>query len=131
MYSEKCLMFTVDVILSLLLAYYVKLPDITNYTMVNRTYRYFEGVPLLPFGYGLYVKLDDNKCCCFSMQTYKLSVYRSYTTFNYSNLAITPAQVIAGSNVTVEVSVTNTGKRASDEVKGALANHCGILFIYF
>lgn len=122
-------MFTVGVILSLLLAYYVKVPDITNYTMVNRTYRYFEGVPLFPFGYGLYVKLNNK--CFFSMQTYKLSVYRSYTTFNYSNLAITPAQVIAGSNVTVEVSVTNTGKRASDEVKGALANHCGILFIYF
>ena len=32
-----------------------KVPEITNYTMVNRTYRYFEGVPLFPFGYGLYV----------------------------------------------------------------------------
>ena len=34
---------------------YVQVPEITNYTMVNRTYRYFQGVPLFPFGYGLYV----------------------------------------------------------------------------
>ena len=33
----------------------MQVPDITNYTMVNRTYRYFEGEPLFPFGYGLYV----------------------------------------------------------------------------
>ena len=32
-----------------------QVPEITNYTMVNRTYRYFQGVPLFPFGYGLYV----------------------------------------------------------------------------
>ena len=32
----------------------VQVPEITNYTMVNRTYRYFEGVPPVPFGYGLY-----------------------------------------------------------------------------
>ena len=35
----------------------LQVPEITNYTMVNRTYRYFEGVPLFPFGYGLYVLL--------------------------------------------------------------------------
>ena len=33
----------------------LQVPEITNYTMVNRTYRYFEGIPLFPFGYGLYV----------------------------------------------------------------------------
>ena len=33
---------------------YTQVPDITDYTMVNRTYRYFEGIPLFPFGYGLY-----------------------------------------------------------------------------
>ena len=33
----------------------MQVPEITNYTMVKRTYRYFEGVPLFPFGYGLYV----------------------------------------------------------------------------
>ena len=33
----------------------LQVPDITNYTMVNRTYRYFQGEPLYPFGYGLYV----------------------------------------------------------------------------
>ena len=30
-----------------------QVPDITDYTMVNRTYRYFQGDPLFPFGYGL------------------------------------------------------------------------------
>ena len=36
---------------------YFKVPEIINYTMVNRTYRYFEGVPQFPFGYGLYVSV--------------------------------------------------------------------------
>ena len=30
-----------------------ELPDIHDYSMKNRTYRYFEGTPLYPFGYGL------------------------------------------------------------------------------
>ena len=38
---------------------FTQVPEITNYTMVNRTYRYFEGVPLFPFGYGLYVSFDS------------------------------------------------------------------------
>ena len=33
----------------------LQVPPITNYTMINRTYRYFKGVPLYPFGYGLWV----------------------------------------------------------------------------
>ena len=37
---------------------YTQVPEITDYTMVNRTYRYFEGVPLFPFGYGLYAQLN-------------------------------------------------------------------------
>lgn len=37
---------------------YTQVPEITNYTMVNRTYRYFEGTPLFPFGYGLYVVVN-------------------------------------------------------------------------
>jgi len=49
--------------------------------------------PRFPFGYGL-----------------------SYTTFKYGKLSIAPAQVQAGQNVTVTVEVTNTGKRAGDEV---------------
>lgn len=61
--------------------------------MRGRTYRYFEGKPLYPFGYGL-----------------------SYTTFSYSNLTLPTSAVTAGEPLTAEVTVTNTGKRAGDEV---------------
>jgi beta-glucosidase len=67
------------------------LPDFEDYSMDNRTYRYFKGTPLYPFGFGL-----------------------SYTTFKYSNLQISPAKT--GSNRIVTVTVTNTGKMAGDEV---------------
>ncbi|CAH1784544.1 unnamed protein product [Owenia fusiformis] len=66
---------------------------ITNYTMVNRTYRYIQGDPTLPYGYGL-----------------------SYSSFNYTSLTITPAVVKAGNNVTVVVGVRNIGKIDGDEV---------------
>ena len=61
--------------------------------MKDRTYRYFTGTPLYPFGYGL-----------------------SYTTFAYSGLTVPTTPVAAGSPVVVEAMVTNTGKRAGDEV---------------
>jgi beta-glucosidase len=67
------------------------LPDFEDYSMDNRTYRYFTGTPLYPFGFGL-----------------------SYTTFKYSNLQISPAKT--GSDRIVKVTVTNTGKMAGDEV---------------
>ena len=60
--------------------------------MNGRTYRYFEGKPLYPFGYGL-----------------------SYTKFGYSNLTL-PDNIKAGDNVIVSVEVQNTGKTAGDEV---------------
>ncbi|MDI3320874.1 glycoside hydrolase family 3 C-terminal domain-containing protein [Pinibacter soli] len=63
-----------------------------DYSMNNRTYRYFKGEPLYPFGYGL-----------------------SYTSFQYKNLVI-PAAVKANANIPVDVTVTNTGKRAGEEV---------------
>ena len=67
------------------------LPDFEDYRMKNRTYRYFMGTPIYPFGYGL-----------------------SYTTFKYSSLDIAP---ISGSrSFTVKTTVTNTGSRAGDEV---------------
>jgi beta-glucosidase len=69
-----------------------QLPPFEDYSMKGRTYRYFEGTPLYPFGYGL-----------------------SYTTFSYSGLSI-PKMVDAGSPLVAEVTVTNTGKKAGDEV---------------
>jgi len=69
------------------------LPAFDNYAMKGRTYRYFEGTPLYPFGYGL-----------------------SYTTFSYSQLTVPTGQVTAGTPVIAEVTVTNTGSRAGDEV---------------
>ena len=70
-----------------------QLPPFEEYAMKGRTYRYFEGKPLYPFGYGL-----------------------SYTTFSYSGLTVPTAAVTAGEPVMAEVTVTNTGKRAGDEV---------------
>ena len=69
-----------------------QLPHFEDYSMKGRTYRYFEGKPLYPFGYGL-----------------------SYTTFGYSDLKV-PAEVKAGGTLTAEATVTNTGKKAGDEV---------------
>lgn len=68
------------------------LPDFNDYSMDNRTYRYFKGEPLYGFGYGL-----------------------SYTTFKYDDLKI-PESVTKGKNVEVTVKVTNTGKMEGEEV---------------
>lgn len=70
-----------------------QVPSMTNYSMFNRTYRYFDGIPLYPFGYGL-----------------------SYTQFNYSNLELSPLKVKAGNNVTATFQITNTGPMAGAEV---------------
>ena len=70
-----------------------QLPHFENYAMKGRTYRYFEGEPLWPFGYGL-----------------------SYTSFGYTDLAIPNAPVNAGDSLDASVTVTNTGKTAGDEV---------------
>jgi beta-glucosidase len=69
------------------------LPEFTDYSMSARTYRYFKGQPLFGFGYGL-----------------------SYTSFAYSHLKLSSERVDAGSPLTVEADVTNTGKRAGEEV---------------
>jgi len=69
-----------------------QLPNFEDYEMTNRTYRYFKGKPLYPFGYGL-----------------------SYTTFKYSDLALPTQAVAAGQPVVADVTVTNTGKVAGDE----------------
>ena len=70
-----------------------QLPNFEDYTMAGRTYRYFKGKPLYPFGYGL-----------------------SYTTFKYSDLNIPQQPVDAGNPVDADVTVMNTGSRAGDEV---------------
>jgi beta-glucosidase len=69
-----------------------QLPAFEDYSMAHRTYRYFDGKPLYPFGYGL-----------------------SYTTFAYSHLRL-PSTIAAGDYVPVAVTVTNTGSVAGDEV---------------
>jgi beta-glucosidase len=70
-----------------------QLPNFEDYGMANRTYRYFNGKPLYPFGYGL-----------------------SYTKFSYSDLTVGAQSVAAGQPVGADVTVTNTGKIAGDEV---------------
>ena len=70
-----------------------QLPPFEDYAMKGRTYRYFEGTPLYPFGYGL-----------------------SYTKFTYSGLNGPTDAVPAGSTAGFDVTITNTGKRAGDEV---------------
>jgi beta-glucosidase len=70
-----------------------QLPPMMDYNIRDgRTYMYFKGEPLYPFGYGL-----------------------SYTTFRYSNLKY--------GNSMVSVDVTNTGKRAGDEVVQLYIQH--------
>lgn len=76
------------------------LPPFEDYRMEGRTYRYFKGEPLFPFGYGL-----------------------SYTTFALENLRIAPEGVEAGNEVTVSADVVNTGPRAGDEVVQLYVHH--------
>jgi len=66
-----------------------QLPAFTDYAMKGRTYRYFSGEPLYPFGFGL-----------------------SYSSFGYSGLS---ARRMA-SGATVQVTVQNTSRRDGDEV---------------
>jgi beta-glucosidase len=70
-----------------------QLPPFEDYAMKGRTYRYFEGKPLYPFGYGL-----------------------SYTTFSYSGLTLPQDAISADDSLIAEVTVTNTGKLDGDEV---------------
>lgn len=69
-----------------------QLPPFDDYKMEGRTYRYFKGEPLYPFGYGL-----------------------SYTTFRYSKLTV-PAEVKSRAYMKVSMEVENSGKREGDEV---------------
>ena len=68
------------------------LPDFLDYSMKNRTYRYFTGLPQYAFGYGL-----------------------SYTTFNVGKAKLSRKSMKKDGKVTLTVPVTNTGKREGTE----------------
>jgi beta-glucosidase len=71
-----------------------QLPPMMDYNIRNgRTYMYFKGEPLYPFGYGL-----------------------SYTTFHYSNLSARSQTLLASGSVNISFDLKNTGSRNGEEV---------------
>ncbi|MGB9597421.1 MAG: glycoside hydrolase family 3 C-terminal domain-containing protein, partial [Candidatus Poribacteria bacterium] len=70
-----------------------QVPEFTDYSMKNRTYRYMKDEPLWSFGYGL-----------------------SYTKFRYSNLKISKSKISPIEDIEVQVDVENIGKFDGDEV---------------
>jgi len=80
-----------------------QVPPIMDYDLRDgRTYMYFKGEPLYPFGYGL-----------------------SYTTFKYSNLQTTADVIPEKGQIIVSVDIQNTGARAGDEVVQLYVKHLG------
>ena len=78
-----------------------QLPPMMDYNICHgKTYMYFKGAPLYPFGFGL-----------------------SYTTFKYENLRTSAPQVAKNGEVTANVDVTNTGSRAGDAVVQLYVKH--------
>jgi beta-glucosidase len=78
-----------------------QLPAMMDYDIRHgRTYMYFKGEPLYPFGYGL-----------------------SYTTFSYANLKVSSAELTSDGAITASVDVTNTGSRTGDEVVQLYVKH--------
>jgi beta-glucosidase len=78
-----------------------QLPPMMDYNIRNgRTYMYFKNVPLYPFGYGL-----------------------SYTTFRYSDLRLSSQELEADGEITVSVTIQNTGDREGDEVAQLYIKH--------
>ena len=69
------------------------LPPFDDYSMRGRTYRYFTGQPLFPFGFGL-----------------------SYAQFEYGGLKLSSMELTAGSSLEVDADVRNTSQRDGDEV---------------
>jgi len=80
-----------------------QLPAFEDYSMAKRTYRYFEGDPLYPFGYGL-----------------------SYTSFVYENPRIDTRSLSADGTVIVSVDIKNNGTMAGDEVVQLYLSHSGL-----
>lgn len=69
------------------------LPPFDDYSMTGRTYRYFQGDPLYPFGYGL-----------------------SYTRFNYLSVSVDKQKISAFDTVDLRITVKNNGAYDGDEV---------------
>ena len=76
-----------------------QLPPFEDYSMKNRTYRYFDGQPLYPFGYGL-----------------------SYSKFAYGNLKLSASNLNAGDPLRLDVDIKNTSDREGDEVAELYVN---------
>lgn len=70
-----------------------QLPELTDYRMEGRTYRYFHDTPMYAFGYGL-----------------------SYTTFSYGQAKLSKNTIKVGQNVNIVVPVTNTGSCDGEEI---------------
>ena len=70
-----------------------QLPPFEDYSMANRTYRYFTGKPLYPFGHGL-----------------------SYSKFEYGNVKLSSNSLQAGDPLQVDADVKNASQRDGDEV---------------
>lgn len=78
-----------------------QLPPMMDYNIRNgRTYMYFKGEPLYPFGYGL-----------------------SYTSFNYSNFKINSKFLSANKALLCSIDIANTGKMTGDEVVQLYIQH--------
>jgi beta-glucosidase len=76
------------------------LPAFDDYSMSNRTYRYFNGTPLFAFGHGL-----------------------SYTKFDYSNAQLSTVNSDANGTVKFSFTVKNSGARDGDEVPQVYFRH--------
>ena len=80
-----------------------QLPPMMDYDIRRgRTYMYFRGAPLYPFGYGL-----------------------SYTTFAYANLRTSAPALAADGSLDVTFDLKNTGRRAGEEVAQLYVTHLG------
>jgi len=80
------------------------IPAFDNYSMEGRTYKFFKGEPLFPFGYGL-----------------------SYTTFEYSSLSINKIKYTEGEKIYADLTVKNTGDYKGEEVVLAYITKAGTL----
>jgi beta-glucosidase len=76
------------------------LPGFTDYSMSNRTYRYFSGKPQFAFGHGL-----------------------SYTTFDFKNGRLTSKKMTTEGAAEISFTVKNTGKRDGDQVAQVYFRH--------